>query len=49
MHKMDPTESMPFVAEALQMLRKEVGPETAVLGFVGCRVQKLLCLFPIAS
>mmetsp|Transcript_165 Transcript_165/g.211 ORF Transcript_165/g.211 Transcript_165/m.211 type:complete len:401 (-) Transcript_165:275-1477(-) len=36
MHKMDPTESMPFVAEALQMLRKEVGPETAVLGFVGC-------------
>ena len=36
MHKMDPTESMPFVAEALKMLRDEVGPETAVLGFVGC-------------
>jgi uroporphyrinogen decarboxylase len=33
---MDPTESMPFVAEALKMLRQEVGPETAVLGFVGC-------------
>jgi uroporphyrinogen decarboxylase len=27
---------MPFVAEALKMLRQEVGPETAVLGFVGC-------------
>jgi uroporphyrinogen decarboxylase len=33
---MDPTASTPFVAEALQILRKEVGPETAVLGFVGC-------------
>lgn len=33
---MDPDESTPFVAEALQALRKEVGPETAVLGFVGC-------------
>ena len=28
--------SAPFVAEALKILRKEVGPETAVLGFVGC-------------
>ena len=33
---MDPTESMPFVAEALKSLRQEVGKETAVLGFVGC-------------
>ena len=33
---MDPDASMPFVAEALKMLRDEVGPETAVLGFVGC-------------
>jgi uroporphyrinogen decarboxylase len=33
---MDPTASTPFVAEILQTLRKEVGPETAVLGFVGC-------------
>lgn len=33
---MEPDKSMPFVAEALRMLRQEVGPETAVLGFVGC-------------
>jgi uroporphyrinogen decarboxylase len=33
---MDPYESTPFVAEALKALRKEVGSETAVLGFVGC-------------
>ena len=33
---MDPYESPPFVAEALKSLRQEVGPETAVLGFVGC-------------
>jgi uroporphyrinogen decarboxylase len=33
---MDPEASAPFVREALQALRKEVGPETAVLGFVGC-------------
>ena len=33
---MDPYESAPFVAEALKILRNEVGPETAVLGFVGC-------------
>ena len=32
----DPTTSAPFVAEALQTLREEVTPETAVLGFVGC-------------
>ena len=36
MHAIDPYESAPFVAEALKALRKEVGPETAVLGFVGC-------------
>lgn len=36
MKRIDPTVSTPFVAEALQALRKEVGPETAVLGFVGC-------------
>jgi len=33
---MDPYKSTPFVAEALKTLRQEVGPETAVLGFVGC-------------
>lgn len=32
----DPYASTPFVAEALKTLRQEVGPETAVLGFVGC-------------
>lgn len=36
MHMIDPSESAPFVAEALKALRKEVTPETAVLGFVGC-------------
>lgn len=36
MHAIDPYESTPFVAEALKALRKEVGEETAVLGFVGC-------------
>jgi len=36
MHKIDPSSAAPFVAEILQTLRKEVGPETAVLGFVGC-------------
>lgn len=36
MHPLDPSKSAPFVAEALQSLREEVGPETAVLGFVGC-------------
>jgi uroporphyrinogen decarboxylase len=36
MHPMDPYKSTPFVAEALKALRQEVGPETAVLGFVGC-------------
>ncbi|GKZ00301.1 hypothetical protein MPSEU_000983000 [Mayamaea pseudoterrestris] len=35
-HALDPTKSTPFVAETLQLLRQEVGPETAVLGFVGC-------------
>jgi uroporphyrinogen decarboxylase len=33
---MDPYASTPFVAETLKILRHEVGPETAVLGFVGC-------------
>ena len=36
LHPMDPYKSTPFVAEALKALREEVGPETAVLGFVGC-------------
>lgn len=36
LHMIDPTAAAPFVAEALQALRKEVGPETTVLGFVGC-------------
>lgn len=35
-HAIEPYESTPFVAEALKALRQEVGPETAVLGFVGC-------------
>ena len=33
---MDPSTTAPFVAETLKILRDEVGPETAVLGFVGC-------------
>jgi uroporphyrinogen decarboxylase len=33
---MDPSSAAPFVAETLKILRQEVGPETAVLGFVGC-------------
>jgi uroporphyrinogen decarboxylase len=33
---MDPSAAAPFTGEALAALRKEVGPETAVLGFVGC-------------
>mmetsp|Transcript_25811 Transcript_25811/g.39039 ORF Transcript_25811/g.39039 Transcript_25811/m.39039 type:complete len:404 (-) Transcript_25811:156-1367(-) len=36
MHKIDPYDAAPFVAETLKILREEVGPETAVLGFVGC-------------
>jgi len=36
MHIIDPSTAAPFVAEALKTLRHEVGPETAVLGFVGC-------------
>lgn len=35
MHAID-TDKTPFVGEALRTLRKEVDPETAVLGFVGC-------------
>jgi uroporphyrinogen decarboxylase len=36
MHPIDPSSAAPFVAEALRTLRREVSPETAVLGFVGC-------------
>lgn len=36
LHAIDPDASTPFVGEALRTLRKEVSPETAVLGFVGC-------------
>jgi uroporphyrinogen decarboxylase len=36
LHELDPYKSTPFVAETLKALRQEVGPETAVLGFVGC-------------
>jgi len=36
MHPIDPSAAAPFVAETLKILREEVGPETAVLGFVGC-------------
>jgi len=36
MHLIDPSTAAPFVAETLRTLRTEVGPETAVLGFVGC-------------
>lgn len=36
MRPIDPSSAAPFVAEALKTLRHEVGPETAVLGFVGC-------------
>jgi len=32
----DPSSACPFVAEALQTLRHELTPETALLGFVGC-------------
>jgi uroporphyrinogen decarboxylase len=36
MHLIDPSSSTKFVEKSLQMLRNEVTPETAVLGFVGC-------------
>jgi len=36
MHLIDPPKAAPFVEQALRTLREEVGPETAVLGFVGC-------------
>jgi uroporphyrinogen decarboxylase len=36
MKKIVPHEATPFVAESLAILRKTVGPSTAVLGFVGC-------------
>jgi len=36
MHLIDPSTAAPFTGEALRTLRKEVTPETAVLGFVGC-------------
>lgn len=31
----DPTKSLPFIQEILSTLRKEISPETALLGFVG--------------
>lgn len=36
MHLIDPSTAAPFTGEVLRTLREEVGPETAVLGFVGC-------------
>ena len=36
MHLIDPSAAAPFNGEVLRTLREEVGPETAVLGFVGC-------------
>lgn len=36
MHLIDPSEAAPFTGEALRILRQEVSPETAVLGFIGC-------------
>jgi uroporphyrinogen decarboxylase len=36
MHLIDPSAAAPFTGEVLRTLREEVGPETAVLGFVGC-------------
>lgn len=36
MHLIDPSEAAPFTGEALRILRQEVTPETAVLGFIGC-------------
>uniref|UniRef100_A0A7S1TXN2 Uroporphyrinogen decarboxylase n=1 Tax=Phaeomonas parva TaxID=124430 RepID=A0A7S1TXN2_9STRA len=33
---LDPVKSMPFVGETLRALRKEVGNDATVLGFVGC-------------
>ena len=36
MKPIEPYKAAPFVAETLKILRQEVGPETAVLGFVGC-------------
>mmetsp|Transcript_15569 Transcript_15569/g.26777 ORF Transcript_15569/g.26777 Transcript_15569/m.26777 type:complete len:423 (-) Transcript_15569:185-1453(-) len=35
LHPLEPEESLPFIREILQALRKEVGNEAAVLGFVG--------------
>ncbi len=35
LHTLDPEASLPFVREILQILRREVGNEAAVLGFVG--------------
>lgn len=35
LHPLDPAESLPFVGQVLQTLRREVGNEAAVLGFVG--------------
>ncbi len=35
LHPIEPEESLPFIREILQTLRKEVGNQAAVLGFVG--------------
>lgn len=35
LHDLDPAESLPFIREILQTLRREVGDSSTVLGFVG--------------
>ena len=35
LHELDPAESLPFIREILQTLRREVGDSSTVLGFVG--------------
>jgi uroporphyrinogen decarboxylase len=35
LHPLEPSESMPFIREILQTLRREVGNKSTVLGFVG--------------
>ena len=35
LRKLNPAEALPYVGETLQTLRREVGNESAVLGFVG--------------
>jgi len=36
LHALDPEVATPFVGETLELLRKELDPEVALLGFVGC-------------